>query len=519
MLKRVTAVLAWERSVRMLADVVMVSGAFGLALAARYLWMMTVGDLDAATARSVYGAYVAAYVRALPLLLLVALTIFYLSGFYTRGRAYRSRLKALIVLQAVSLAYVGFAAIAFIFPAAVSVPRSVLLMAWAITLTSLLVARLWSTLWKAFAARELGLAEPADADAAPRVLVIGGGGYIGSALVPRLLDKGCRVRILDSFLYGEDAISAFRDHPNLEVVAADFRRVDKAVEAMKHTDTVIHLGALVGDPACALNEELTIEVNLVATRMLAGVARASGVRQFIFASTCSVYGVSDEWLDERSALRPVSLYARTKLASEKVVLSLRQGQFTPVVLRFATIYGLSGRCRFDLVANLLTAKAVQEGQITVYDGDQWRPFVHVDDVARVIVQIVDAPADRVGGEVFNVGSDEQNYTLEQLGAVIQKHVPNTEVLRMGSDGDRRNYRVSFRKIRNAVGFKPKWTLDTGIEQVVAALRSGRVADYQDACYSNVKLLTEQAPGLLLQNGWAASLMAEPADKPYQEVEM
>lgn len=503
---------------RMLADAVMISAALALALAARYSWLVSVGDATPATARLVADTYVLAYARDLPLLLLLSLAIFYLSGFYTRGRAYRSRLKALIVTQAVSVSYLGFAAVGFIFPVLVHVPRSVLLMAWAITLAFLLTARLWSSVWKAITARELGVAKPVDDDAAPRVLVIGGGGYIGSVLVPRLLDKGYRVRILDAFIYGEDAIVAFRDHRNLEVVKADFRRVDSVVEATQDMDTVVHLGALVGDPACAVNEELTIEVNLVATRMIAEVARACGVRRFIFASTCSVYGVSDEWLDERSALKPVSLYARTKRASEKVVLSLHNGRFTPVVLRFATIYGLSGRCRFDLVANLLTAKAVREGKITVHDGKQWRPFVHVDDVARAIVHIMQAPTGRVAAEVFNVGSDEQNHTLDQLGEIIQKHVPDAEIVRTDSDGDRRNYRVSFRKIRRMVGFRPEWTLDDGIQQVIAALRSGLVTDYQDACYSNVKVLSDQAPGLPLQNGWVASLLAEAGDGPYQELD-
>ena len=155
-----------------------------------------------------------------------------------------------------------------------------------------------------------------------RVLVIGGGGYIGSALLPKLLDAGYHVRLLDLLLYSTEPIQDVLSHPDLEVIQADFRQVDRVVEAMQDVDAVIHLGAIVGDPACALDEELTIEVNLMATRMIAEVAKGSGINRFIFASTCSVYGASDELLDEYSALNPVSLYARSKIASEQVLKNL-----------------------------------------------------------------------------------------------------------------------------------------------------------------------------------------------------
>ncbi len=223
------------------------------------------------------------------------------------------------------------------------------------------------------------------------VLVIGGGGYIGSALLPKLLDSGYHVRLLDLLLFGTEPIADVLDHPNLEIVQADFRQVDEVVAAVRGMDTLIHLGAIVGDPACALDEELTIEVNLMATRMIAEVAKGSGVKRFIFASTCSVYGASDEILDERSALNPVSLYARSKIASEKVLRKMADDRFAPVILRFGTIYGLSGRTRFDLVVNLLAAKALIDKQITVFDGDQWRPFVHVDDAAQAVFKVLEAP--------------------------------------------------------------------------------------------------------------------------------
>src|SRR4029079_6285270 len=227
---------------------------------------------------------------------------------------------------------------------------------------------------------------------------------------------------LDLLIYGTEPIEDSVAHPNLEIMKADFRQVDKVVQAMRNIDAVIHLGAIVGDPACALDEELTIEVNLMATRMIAEVAKGDGVSRVICASTCSVYGANDAMLDERSALNPVSIYARSKIASERVLMSMASCVFAPTLLRFGTIYGLSGRTRFDLVINLLTAKAMVEGKITVFGGDQWRPFVHVDDAALAVLMALEAPLSLVGNEVFNVGCDEQNYTIQQVGEMIKQLV-------------------------------------------------------------------------------------------------
>ncbi|MCE7871507.1 SDR family oxidoreductase, partial [bacterium CPR1] len=273
-----------------------------------------------------------------------------------------------------------------------------------------------------------------------------------------------------------------------------------------------HLGAIVGDPACALDEELTIEVNLMATRMIAEVAKGCGVRRFVFASTCSVYGASDELLDESSALNPVSLYARSKIASERVLMSLADPGFSPTCLRFGTIFGLSGRTRFDLVVNLLAAKAVLDGEITVYGGDQWRPFLHVDDAALSVLLTLEAPLAVVRNEVFNVGCDEQNYTLDQIGRLIQAQEPGARIISSGQDSDRRNYRVNFRKIRNLLGFVPGFTLEQGIAQVIQAIRRGGVTDYRDSKYSNVKVLIEEGPSRLVlrQNSWAHQLIQEAA---------
>jgi dTDP-4-dehydrorhamnose reductase len=213
------------------------------------------------------------------------------------------------------------------------------------------------------------------------VLVIGGAGYIGSALVERLLELGLQVSVLDAMLFGDETLARVGGHPRLMLIREDFRHIEALTRAINGVGAVIHLGGLVGDPACAVDTEVTVDVNVTATKVIGEIAKARGVRRFIFASSCSVYGASDEIVNEDTRFNPQSLYARTKVASEAILETLNDANFTVTCLRFATIYGISGRARFDLVVNLLCAKAVRDRLITVYGPDQWRPFVHVDDVA------------------------------------------------------------------------------------------------------------------------------------------
>ncbi|HZA01151.1 MAG TPA: NAD(P)-dependent oxidoreductase [Hyphomicrobiaceae bacterium] len=341
------------------------------------------------------------------------------------------------------------------------------------------------------------------------VLVIGGAGYIGSALLERLLDQDLRVFVLDALHFGEEPLSRVAGHPNLTLIRADFRHIEALTRAMSGVETVIHLGGLVGDPACAVDPELTVDVNVTATKLIGEIAKASGVRRFIFASSCSVYGASDELVDERSRFNPQSLYARSKVASEAVLRTLNDSSFAVTCLRFATVYGVSGRARFDLVVNLLAAKAVRDGIITVFGPDQWRPFVHVEDVARAIVMTLQAPIGVVAGEVFNVGSDSQNYTLGDVAELIKAQVPDARVVSDMACVDKRNYRVSFRKIRAELGFEPAWTVDEGIAQVIRAVRSNEVGHYSLPPYSNVlslKVLGTQRFGSFKITGWEHELM-------------
>jgi nucleoside-diphosphate-sugar epimerase len=499
-----------ELGVRIIADTVMINVSLAAAMLARYI-VETWAEGGVAS-RGILIQYVEGYLQNFWILTIIALSVFSMSGFYTRGRYYQGKYKVLIVAQAVSFSYLIFGCVAWLTQAPISIlPRSVLFIGWLLTSGLLILARFWSMLWRMLEGGEASKYRPdVQKPVARRALVIGGAGYIGSALLPKLLARGYHVRLLDLFLFGQEPIASVLGHPNLEIVHADFRHMDKIVHAMKGMDEVIHLGGIVGDPACSLDQELTVEVNLMATRMIAEAAKGSGIRRFCFASTCSVYGANDQLLDERSDLNPISLYARSKLASETVLMELADAFFSPVILRFGTVYGLSGRTRFDLVVNLLTAKAVVDGKITVSGGGQWRPLLHVDDAALALMKAVEAPTELVHGEVFNVGSNEQNYRLEEAAQVIQSLVTEAEIEKMEADTDFRSYRVDFTKITKILGFIPQWTLQEGIKQVIAALENGEVKDYRHPMYSNVKFLSEESNSHLIrpENGWAYKLINE-----------
>jgi nucleoside-diphosphate-sugar epimerase len=419
----------------------------------------------------------------------VGLATFSFFGFYTFSRNYGSRYKAVTVLKGVGLAFLVSGFIVLMVREKWDFSRSVLILAAGIAAVGLLAVRIGSRVWGDLTRSESRpLARLQRPRRFQRVLVIGGAGYIGSALIPKLLADGYMVRIFDRMIYGEGAITEFTDHPRVEVVRADFRQVDAVVKAMQDVDSVVHLGAIVGDPACALNEQVTIDINLMATRMVAEVAKGLGIERFIFASTCSVYGASDELLDEHSQLNPVSLYAKTKIACEQVLLKMADPTFHPVILRFSTIYGLSGRTRFDLVINLLTAKALFDGEITVSGGEQWRPFLHVDDAALSVVHALHAPINLASAQVFNIGDNKENYTIGGSAELIREVVPTAVIKNLPFDGDRRNYKVRFDKAARDLRFHPAWNLRQGVEQVAEAIRSGRIKSYRDAQYSNVVFL-------------------------------
>lgn len=500
--------LGWGIALRVAADALMIQVSLIVALGIRLIYHLAALPPEAKVDQSgLIRAFIAYYgATAFPLTAL-ALIVFYLMGFYTYGRSYQSRYKALVVFQAVTLAFLIYGFLTLFFEGTAPLPRSALVIAWLVTALLLIGSRLWSMTW-----RKVQEIEKRAELAGPRgdgkhVLVIGGAGYIGSALLPLLLDKGYKVRVLDLMVFGDEPIKKVARHPNFELVRGDFRHIEKVVEALSGVGAVVHLGGIVGDPACSLDEELTIDINLQATRMICELAKAVGVERFVFASTCSVYGASRAVVDERSMVKPLSLYAQTKAASERLLLPMAGPGFVPVIARFGTIYGLSGRTRFDLVVNLLSARAKMEKKITVFGGDQWRPFVHVEDAARALALMLQAPADLVRGQVFNVGSNEQNMTISEVGRLVSKLVPEAELFIEEESRDLRDYRVNFDRAKAELGFAPIWTVELGVLQVLDAIGRGEIRDYQLPQYSNVKFLTEVPSMMPSRSDWVREALS------------
>ena len=306
-------------------------------------------------------------------------------------------------------------------------------------------------------------------------LVIGGAGYIGSALVARLLrDTKSNVCVLDSLLYGgESLLPFFNFKERFRFVRGDMRSIE-VEQLLKNVDYVINLAALVGEPICRKYPKEAREINLDANLRLARECEKNGVRRYIFSSTCSNYGLSedDRMIDENGKLQPISLYAETKVQSELRLLNDHKKMHV-TVLRFATAYGLASRVRFDLLLHEFIRDAWTKKKVTVYGPDSWRPMVHVDDIARAVIMSLEVVSD--SNDVYNVGGNEQNYKKGELATMVAKRFDcNIETLQ--SVKDPRSYRVSFDKIRQKFGFIPNFTPEYSINQIAEALESGIITD-------------------------------------------
>lgn len=316
------------------------------------------------------------------------------------------------------------------------------------------------------------------------VLVVGGAGYIGSVLARNLLDKGYQVTIFDKFLYGDHSVESMKNHPNLKVIHADTRHIDLLVPAIQDASAVVHLAELVGDSLCADNPNVTFEINYVVASTIARICSDLKVNRYVYASSCSVYGASDldKFLDEESPLNPVSLYAKMKINSERALLGVANDHFCPCILRFGTVFGLSFRQRFDLVANILTAKAIKKGAIEIFGGDQWRPHLSTEDAAQSIILALETPSEKVRDQVFNIVPE--NMKIKDLGKLVTDLVPETKLTFKETDVDKRNYRICGDKAKNILGFKPKIDLRKGITQLIEAFNRGEFDDIEDDRYYN-----------------------------------
>jgi nucleoside-diphosphate-sugar epimerase len=303
-----------------------------------------------------------------------------------------------------------------------------------------------------------------------RVLVTGHRGYIGAVLVPKLLEAGHAVTGLDVDLYrGCDFGAPPREVPALDL---DVRLVEP--EHCEGFDAVIHLAALSNDPLGDMNPELTYDINHRASLRLARAAKEAGVGRFLFSSSCSLYGAGgDAPLTEEAGFHPVTPYGESKILVEQDLAKLADGDFSPVYLRNATVYGASPRLRADLVVNNLVGYAFTTGEVLIKsDGSPWRPLVHVEDVSRAFLALLAAPRDVVHGQAFNVGRQGENYRIRDVGAIVEQVVPGSRVTYApGASPDTRNYRVDFSKLERAVpGFRPTWTVRAGAQELLEAYR-------------------------------------------------
>jgi nucleoside-diphosphate-sugar epimerase len=313
-----------------------------------------------------------------------------------------------------------------------------------------------------------------------RILVVGGAGYIGSVVTPHLLALGHAVRCLDFLIYGnQSCVWPWLNHANYEFQAGDLCDPRVLDAALAGVSDVVVLAGLVGDPITkkypgpsqAINHDGCL--NLI--RRLSG----RGIDRVIFVSTCSNYGLQDgdRLSDESTELRPLSLYARHKVEVERALLASKgKVDFKPTVLRFATAFGLSPRMRFDLTVSEFVRDMVLGRPLLVYDAHTWRPYCHVADFANVIARVLESPAKDVAFEVFNAGGDANNYTKQMIVDAILKRLPDAQVAYKEHGGDPRNYRVSFAKIRDRLGFEPTYSIDHGIDELIRAFRQGLFVD-------------------------------------------
>ncbi len=475
----------WREGVpRMAADFTIVHFSMIAAMALSVVYQAGAGN--AVAAHAIVSGFLRYYTAFFWMLSLIFPLVFLLNGFYTRSRAYTGRYKALVVLRGVVIAAMSFFTASFLFFGYEKVARSVALPFVVLAAMGTAAARIVKDLLeKRYLVKSK--TAPSLARRGDWVLVVGGAGYIGSVLVERLLEKGYRVRVLDSLLYGDEPLRLVRGHPDFELIVGDCRNIQDVVRAVRGVDSIIHLAAIVGDPACDQDHGPALETNYAATRMLIEIAKGHGVSRFLFASSCSVYGATDAEMDEKAAVEPISLYGRTKVDSEGALLDAKSDTFHPTILRFATVFGLGYRPRFDLVVNLLTAKAWQDGVITIYNGQQWRPFIHVRDLAEATVKVLEAPVRLVNGEVFNLGDGQLNHTLTEVAEVIQSVFPSVRVEHIDNT-DRRNYRVNFDKLVRRTGFRAHYSLRDGVVEIGKAFDARLITDYTDVRYHNQRFL-------------------------------
>jgi nucleoside-diphosphate-sugar epimerase len=320
-----------------------------------------------------------------------------------------------------------------------------------------------------------------------KILITGGAGYIGTILTGVLLKESYHVRVLDNLMHGGEPLLPFMGDEHFEFLKGDVREKADVSASLEGVDVVVHLAAIVGDPASQKIPKETREINLNATKRLVDMAKERGIKRLIFLSTCSNYGISDseKLSDENSPLNPISLYAETKVEAEKYVLSSQENGFEPCVLRGSTVFGTSPRMRFDLTINQFVMEALRDKKLVIFAPELWRPYIHIRDFADVIRTVIEAPGEMVSAEVYNVGSNEMSFKKITIADFVKNHIPDTEVKIVDKGDDLRDYRVSFEKLANTFSFVPRRTLSDGIKEIKNVVEHGVISDFENRQYYNV----------------------------------
>jgi nucleoside-diphosphate-sugar epimerase len=314
--------------------------------------------------------------------------------------------------------------------------------------------------------------------------VTGGAGYIGSVLVSWLLKAGHRVKCLDRLFFGKDSLQQVISNPAFEIIKDDIRWFDPKI--LRNVDVVMDLAALSNDPAGELDSSKTFDINYLGRTRVARLSKEYGVKRYILASSCSIYGFNEDkdndedvgFLDETSKINPLTTYAKANSQAEQDILPLANPNFVVTALRFATVYGYSPRMRFDLAVNAMVLSLFKSSRIPIMrDGTQWRPFIHVKDVAMAYTLVMEHQADEINGQVFNVGFDEQNYQILPLSELVAKSLNIKYEIDWYGSADTRSYKVSFRKFKDAVdNFKSIYTPQDGALEIYNALKSGKLKE-------------------------------------------
>jgi len=317
-----------------------------------------------------------------------------------------------------------------------------------------------------------------------RILVTGGAGYIGSVLVGHLLQEGYRVRVIDNLMYPGKSLLAVWGHSEFDFVYGDVNDAELLESTLKEIDCVVHLAAIVGDPASKKDVQLTRRVNYEASQKLIDKAIGQESTRFIFASTCSNYGISTPgaYATEDFPLKPLSPYAESKVEGEKYLMETAK-TFNYTILRFATAYGVSPRMRFDLTINDFTMQMVTKGYLMVYGKEFCRPYVHIRDIAHAIQLVLEKPEES-HREIFNVGDNRENYRKMDIVEVIKKYIPQAKIEFTGAGYDLRDYKVSFDRIKQVLGFSSTRNIEDGIKEVLRLIDSRLIIDFESKEYHN-----------------------------------